>query len=301
VEKVFINNSIEKYIFDIDKMNINIHKGKPALKKPLLLLLIISKFEKGIFYENRITYIDIENELSQLIEIFGGRPSSSGAKPGQPFQYLSSSSFWNLHLPKDVKLIQNKDLSINTLKNRDTYVTLDENLYYILKESKEDRLLLSEYILHKWWPSTIQDELRSILDLPCRNVDSFVNNVNSDFSNLVLENFRYKCAVCGYSAFFNKSPFGIDGIHIKWSTLGGPERIENGLSLCKIHSCAFDRGVISIHHNSLEVLVSSKFVGLDEMSIMTVEKLKGQPMFPFKDMRPSSLYLEWHNDYIFVG
>ncbi len=67
-----------------------------ALKKPLLLLLIISRLENGLARENRFNFSDIRGQLSNLIRRYGGRPTTSGPRPEQPFTHLASSGFWKL-------------------------------------------------------------------------------------------------------------------------------------------------------------------------------------------------------------
>jgi putative restriction endonuclease len=293
--------NIEKIINEIYQMNVNILNGRPALKKPLLLLLIISKFEEGFYTDNKIHFTDIEKELTELIENYGGRPIKSGSRSYQPFQYLNSSRFWDIHLPDGVKMTHSRDLPLKVFRDKDTFVTLDKDLFDNLKQSRDLRATLANFILQKWWPETVQDELRNVLDLPEENLVKFQKSRNKEFANLVIANFRYKCAFCGFSSSFNNYNFGIDGAHIKWFSQNGPDTIENGLSLCKFHHWAFDRGAISVDPKTLELQISSKFIGRDDQSIRIVENLAGKTMFPYKDIRPNSLFLEWHNEFIFVG
>lgn len=67
-----------------------------ALKKPILLLLLISRIENDRVEENRFQFDDIEKRLGLLIREHGGRPTDSGPKPEQPFSHLRSSPFWIL-------------------------------------------------------------------------------------------------------------------------------------------------------------------------------------------------------------
>lgn len=70
-----------RFMEELDKLNVNISNGKPALKKPLLLLLVLSKLEQGLIKENRITFDILEKELRVLIQLFGGRATPNGPKP----------------------------------------------------------------------------------------------------------------------------------------------------------------------------------------------------------------------------
>jgi putative restriction endonuclease len=81
-------------------LSIKVHHSKAAgdaKKKPLLLLLVLSRIEHGQMTSNEIRFQDVEAELGRLIECFGGR-SASGAKPEQPFFHLRSAPFWHIEL-----------------------------------------------------------------------------------------------------------------------------------------------------------------------------------------------------------
>ena len=67
-----------------------------ALKKPLLLLLLVSRIENDRVEENRFQFDDIEQRLGLLIREHGGRPTHSGSKPEQPFYHLRTSPFWTV-------------------------------------------------------------------------------------------------------------------------------------------------------------------------------------------------------------
>ena len=72
-----------------------------ALKKPLLVLLLVSRIENDRVEENRFQFDDIEKKLDLLIREHGGRPTPSGSKPEQPFYHLRSSPFWILKTQQD--------------------------------------------------------------------------------------------------------------------------------------------------------------------------------------------------------
>jgi predicted restriction endonuclease len=110
---------LDDFLMQVDLLNVNINGGKPASKKPLCLLLLISKFENQAIKENKIRFTDIEGELGELIISFGGWPNKSGPRPGQPYQYLNSSNFWSIHLPKGIEMTHKRDLSIKILRDQE--------------------------------------------------------------------------------------------------------------------------------------------------------------------------------------
>ena len=79
-----------------------------ALKKPLLLLLLVSRIENDRVEENRFQFDDIEKKLDLLIREHGGRPTPSGSKPEQPFYHLRSSPFWILKTPAGIRAGQDR-------------------------------------------------------------------------------------------------------------------------------------------------------------------------------------------------
>jgi putative restriction endonuclease len=194
-----------------------------------------------------------------------------------------------------------KDLPLKIIRDKNTFVTLDEELYSGLSKSRQVRAMLANFILQKWWPETVQQELRTILQLPIEGMVTFQKKRDKEFTKLVLANFNHKCAFCGFSSSFNNYLFGIDGAHIRWFSQNGPDTIDNGLSLCKFHHWAFDRGVMSVNPKTLKLQVSSKFAGRDEQSKRLVDGLNGEPIFPYVVSKPNSIFLEWHSEYIFVG
>ncbi|WP_421377966.1 phosphorothioated DNA-binding restriction endonuclease [Bacillus salacetis] len=291
---------LDEFLIQIDLINVNINGGKPALKKPLCLLLLISKFEHQLIKENKIRFTDIEKELGELIITFGGRPNKSGPKANQPFQYMNSSKFWKLILPSGVEMTHKRDLSIKILRDQETFVQLDGEIFEMLKTSKEFRAIAADFIVKKWWPETIQEEIISTLSLPIYMPFSFKPQRNKEFAEIVLSNFRYRCAICGFNATFNKHHFGLDGAHIKWFSQNGPDHIKNGLALCKIHHWAFDKGAMSISPDKFTIEVSPLFIGRDSKSIEIIESFNGREIFPFKEETPDEKYLKWHQDFIFL-
>lgn len=71
-------------------------KSNPALHKPLLLLLLLSKMENGTITENVILYRDIEEELHDLLRDFGWK--STSYHPEYPFHHLASQGYWSYEL-----------------------------------------------------------------------------------------------------------------------------------------------------------------------------------------------------------
>ncbi|KKB33589.1 phosphorothioated DNA-binding restriction endonuclease [Bacillus thermotolerans] len=278
---------------------IRLHRSKKvgtALKKPLLLLLLLSKIERGESRDNKFRYRDIEEELDILIKSFGNR--TSAPKSNQPFHHLNSSPIWDLKLPEGVKLISSKTASVTLLRQDSVYGFINEEAFELLQRDERSRTILINYILEKFWPQTIQDELRSYFGFSFYNPYKKIKR-DPKFASQVLANFRYRCAICGFQAMFNQTPFGLDAAHILWHSFEGPSTIDNGLALCKLHHWAFDKGVITVTPNK-KIHVSKHFVGTDSTSQSLIESLNGGELLSWKEIEPSKVYFEWHNENIFI-
>ena len=75
----------------------------------------------------------------------------------------------------------------------------------------------------------------------------------------VLENFRYSCAFCGFHAVLNGVATGVDAAHVHWHSLHGPDDVENGIALCKLHHWAFDKGILGIDDEA-RICIADAFV-----------------------------------------
>ncbi|WP_102345898.1 phosphorothioated DNA-binding restriction endonuclease [Bacillus sp. Marseille-P3661] len=288
--------NLDKLVEEIDK--IKLHKQKKigaSLKKPLLLLLLISLIEGKKVNQNKFHFTYIEKELDSLIRMFGGRSGTS--QPEQPFHHLNSSIIWDIHVPDGVQFSNSKTLPRSILRDPETYGYFNDEVYQLLQSDQVARIKVIQYILEKYWPETVQSDLRELLNLPF-NVN--IKKRNRNFMYQVLANYRHKCAVCGFSSLFNQVTFGIDAAHIYWHAYGGPDEITNGLALCKLHHWALDRGVFTIDPVNFEIIVSGKFVAQDSKSIELLEVIKGQKIDSFRDVPPDRGFIEWHNDNVFV-
>ena len=279
------------------------HYG-PALKKPLLLLLICSKLSRDANLKNEFRFEEIRKDLGDLIRRFGGRIGASGPKPEQPFYHLKNDGFWTIHWPKGWS-DPGKAL-IGPLTNFETKATLSTDIYETLTKDPASRAFIVARLMDRWIPRSLHEELieQLGLDIPLPGVtpnDS--NNTNSrsaEFRIGVKRNFRERCAFCRFQARFLDFAFGLESAHIRSLQFNGPDTIDNGLALCRLHHIAFDRGVLSVSAEH-KILVSKELIAQDAVSKTLIEALAGQPLADWKDTQPSPEYLGWHRDQVFQG
>lgn len=295
------SQTLDAFLAEIDKIRLHRSNGLgAALKKPLLLLLLLSKFERGELSENRVLFSDVEAPLGKLILRFGGRPGRHGSKPEQPFDHLQSSRFWNLVIPGVVRDNFARTLSCNQLRAPGCFAWLDEEVYQLLLRRPEARTHVEEHVLNRWWPETVHPEIRLALGLQGSDTDSVQAPRNPEFARQVLENYRFRCAVCGFDALLNELPFGLDAAHIRWHSQQGPDTLDNGLALCKLHHWALDRGVITVRDRELTVQVSPHFIARDCAAVQGLEKLEGCQLASPRGLGPRDDHLIWHRRNVFI-
>ena len=137
-----------------------------ALKKPLLLLLLVSRIENNRVEENRFHFDDLQKKLELLIREHGGRPTRSGPKPEQPFSHLQSSPFWTLKTQRDYS--RDETALVSDLRNPASYGAFQPDVFRLLSSSGEVRAQVVESILHQWWPETLHGDNRGVCNADCQ-------------------------------------------------------------------------------------------------------------------------------------
>jgi putative restriction endonuclease len=267
-----------------------------ALKKPLLLLLLISRIENDRVEENRFQYDDIEKKLDLLIREHGGRPTPSGSKPEQPFYHLRSSQFWILRTQQEYA--PGRTALISDLRRPESYGAFQPKVFRLLRSSGEARARVVDSILNEWWPETLHGDIRE--DLGLDRLDSRRRaQRDRQFTIDVLENFRYSCAFCGFHAVLNRVATGIDAAHVHWHSLNGPDDVENGIALCKLHHWAFDKGILGINDDS-RICIASVFSAQQDgglpLESLVNRNLAVQPRRPI-----AKRFLDWHRNNVYLG
>ncbi|MGD0899192.1 MAG: phosphorothioated DNA-binding restriction endonuclease [Thermoguttaceae bacterium] len=268
-----------------------------ALKKPLLLLLLVSQIENDRAEQNRFHFDDIEKKLGRLIREHGGRPADSGPKPEQPFCHLRSSPFWVLRTQREYA--PGTTALISDLRRLESYGAFRPKVFRLLRSSGDARARVVDSVLNEWWPETLHGDIRE--DLGLDRLDSRRRpQRDQQFTIDVLENFRYSCAFCGFHAVLNGQATGIDAGHIHWHSLHGPDDVENGIALCKLHHWAFDKGILGIDDEE-RICMAGAFVAQQDgglpLESLVNRCLAVQP----RNKAMAKRFLNWHRNNVYLG
>ena len=93
---------------------------------------------------------------------------------------------------------------------------------------------------------------------------------------------------------------GVDACHIMWHSVQGPDTLENGIALCKLHHWAFDRGILSLT-NELLIATAPLFV-VQMHGGLPIESLNGKTLIVAPRVtQPSIFHLDWHRQNVYLG
>lgn len=113
------------------------------------------------------------------------------------------------------------------------------------------------------------------------------------FSDDVKKIYDYQCAVCKIKRLNKKGKPEVEAAHIYPKEKNGPDKVINGISLCRLHHWAFDNGLLAISDN-YEVIVPD-WIKNDE-NYEDIYKLEGyKVILPTNNQfQPHKIYLEAH-------
>ena len=268
-----------------------------ALKKPLLMLLLVSRIENNRVEENRFHFDEIEKQLERLIREHGGRPTNSGPRPEQPFSHLRSSPFWILNCQREYR--SGTTVLVSDLRDPNSYGAFRPNVYQLLRSSSDARAQVVDAILQQWWPETLHGDIRE--DLGLDRLDSRRRRQRDrQFTIDVLENFRYSCAFCGFHAVLNGQATGIDAAHVQWHAHRGPDEVANGIALCKLHHWAFDKGILGIDQEE-RIRIADVFTTQSDGGLPLESLANGPLAVKPRHHAIATQFLDWHVNNVYLG
>lgn len=281
-----------------------------APHKPLLLLLALGRIARD---ESRLVgYTDIEAPLRRLLERFGPRRKS--LHPEFPFWHLQSDEVWEV--PGRERLPRKKggsSPSAAVLRKADAHGGLPAPLDRLLRGNRELLETAVVTLLNGHFPESFHTPIRDAIGLSepmalesrAEYATPHRRKRDPNFRRAVLTAYERRCAICDFDVRLDDDLLGLDAAHIKWHAAGGPDRVPNGLALCKLHHHALDRGAIGLTGSGsrgFKLLVSRELSGTSEAFRQLVDA-RGQPIREPQDeaQLPNPTFVAWHRREVFRG
>ncbi len=282
--------------------------------QPILLLIIIDLISQNIIEENKILISDeLLNKFKKYLKIL----SPESKKPGMqyPFIALKNSKILHFKFKPDVKEeLTTINKSISKFKQAVEYVCLDKELFVFIQDPKSRKELIDTLI--GVYFSSSQKELEEILQIN----QSFEEAANKEleerekkrkfymrnsllrdafFRKAVIQAYDYRCSLCQLKVTKSLSQNIVEGAHIKPFAQFYDNNIDNGISLCKNHHWAFDRGIFSIDDN-YQVLISDNF-SEESPNSKPIRDFQGETILLPNSQTyfPSLEAIQWHRQNIF--
>ncbi|PPS41950.1 HNH endonuclease [Chroococcidiopsis sp. TS-821] len=314
-----VDKNLNYYANKFAKLRVHRAHGAIAPHKPILLLSVIELIEQGLLSRNQISLsAELIAAFLKLWQYLGS--TTHNADIGLPFFHLQSGRFWHFKPNPGFEAVLSSGVkvrSVGIIRQVFEYAYLDEELFEILQQPSL-RSVLTKVLLDTWFADKMQqvqeafridafaelqqeflatggkiyqpDELKNETKLVARD---------ATFRRVIVSVYEYRCAFCGLQILSSLGQNIVDGSHIMPFSQFYDDRIDNGLSLCKNHHWAFDRGWFSVS---------------DEFTLLVQDDLREdapncKPMQQFKGNRihlptqqqyyPRLEALRWHRQHIF--
>jgi putative restriction endonuclease len=267
-----------------------------APHKPLLLLYVLSEYQKG--HGRLFAYgEEIHQPLLELLNNFG--PQRRDHYPSMPFWRLRGDGFWELqNTERCTPQKGSKEPPKRELIENGVAGGFDQESYLLLLKKPDLINKLAQQILSEHFPESVQELIANRLDFSLQDVRK---TRDPHFRQTILRAYNYQCAVCGYNLRHDSTPVGLEAAHIKWKQYGGPCTVTNGLALCSLHHSAFDMGAIGID-DSMKLLVSEGVNGSQMVERLFWDFAGEQLLLPKqKEHYPLEQFIEWHRGEVFRG
>ena len=268
-----------------------------APHKPLLLLLALGRLQRG---EDRLVrFGELEDRLGALLDAFGN--STARQQPDYPFWHLCADSLWEI--PSAAELPLHKDGKRPYLEPlRAAAGGFPKEIQKTLLDNPKMVAEIAGAVLAEHFPPSYHQRLLAEVGLTLHVLTtSSRRKRDPDFSKAVLAAYEHRCAVCGLDAALNGKVIGLEAAHVHWHCHGGPDTLDNGLCLCRLHHGALDDGAIGIGNDD-EVIVSGRLSGgrIVRCMIQRFDKKRlGKPATGHPTVAAG--FRRWHLDQVFKG
>jgi putative restriction endonuclease len=309
----------------------NKKRGGNALNQPILLLSVIDLISNGFIKDN---HIKISDELIDTFKRYWavlGSDSFEDSDFSLPFFHLKNKSFafWNLdynsHYYKlretDDKIDDKIRKSTNSLDSCINHAYIDNELFDFLKDISSRQELVDTLVtvwfeanqnriddilgVNQAFQDSLQEEIRKLEESESRERErSYYQRKaiarNPFFGKAVVHAYDYRCAFCHLKVTRSITQNIVDGAHIQPIARFFKNNINNGISFCKNHHWAFDRGWFYIDSEYRLIIASDLEEESQEESRCMNAFQNHKILLPTsKEYWPDTEALKWHRKYVF--
>jgi len=311
-----MSKPLSEYINKFAKLR----RDKDAPHKPILLIAVIELIDLGKIQRNQI-YLSPEL-VATFLKYWGSlvKNPKHHSDISLPFFHLKGDKFWHLMPNPGFEATVARKVKIKgltALRDVVKYAYLDEVLFSYLQEPA-NRLKLSEVLIQTYFPKNAQqikgiqgkDELEdvqlrllekggAVYDASDLKDEERVFVRDAAFRRTVVSLYQHQCAVCRLKIVGSNNQTIVDGAHIKPFAEFRDDRFDNGLSLCKNHHWAFDRGWFSVDDNYRIIVCSDRFEEESPLGLRSLKDFNGEAiLLPNQEAyNPRVEALQWHRSY----
>lgn len=277
-------------------LNIWQRNGECAPHKPLLILLALGFFTRGV---RDVPFREYEGKLCELLREFA--PQRRTLYPEMPFIRLRNDDVWEVTVdPTPDTIACRNDLKKTELRKLNATGHFSGEVQQLLQRDPKAINAIARLLLTAHFPESIHDD---VLDAVGLTLDDEVALMHGDdtsvtrrrrdqeFRGAVLTAYQYRCALCDLGLRIGNITIGLEAAHIKWHQASGPDVVENGIALCCLHHKLFDIGTFTLGDDR-RVLVSEKAHGsqrFDEILLRhhggTIERARAKGASPGTALR----------------
>ena len=309
-------DTLQKYVQKMELLRVDRAHGV-APHKPLLLLAIIELIERGQIQENEIP---LSPDLAETFIKYWSKVTNRKPNIALPFFHLKSDGFWHLYPNagyEKVLDVANRITAISRLREAIAYASLDDDLFILLTDAGNREIirqtLIYVYLLDfKGGIENLIAEGQQITEYG----QLLINEVEHPFSSqkptapipaespirsagfrqVIMGLYDYTCAVCELRIVTMDGESATDAAHIIPFRISKSDDVRNGISLCKLHHWAFDKGLISLNE-TYQVVVSPLMSDRRPTEwMLTAFQDKPIRLPECNQFRPAQDVLDWHRE-----
>lgn len=271
-----------------------------APHKPLLLLLALARLKIG---EGRIKFSDIEEHLRLLLNTYAP-PVAVRHQPELPYWHLQSDELWCVENAEGLPRQRGGFPKISALRESSAGFPDEVSNTLLCVDGLVEQI--AQVVLEEHFPTSMHEDIIAAVGLGSVNdarqvrESSFaskrVRPRDPSFRKKVLRAYEHRCAVTGFRAALGGAFFGCEAGHVQWHAFGGPDTVENGISMEPTIHKLFDAGAWTLTDDH-RLLVSADYTGSDA-AVVRLREHHGKPIRrPIAGEPLLGLdYIKWHRE-----